>query len=57
MLKWILSWFGKVDKPVKIVMLWNGRELHHLSLTKTQYDKLMITVMPLGYSVISEMDI
>ena len=50
MFKWILSWLGKTEKPVKVVMLWNGRELQHWSLTKTQYDKLMITVLPRGYS-------
>ena len=57
MVKWLLGWFGKVEKPVKMVMLWNGKELQNWALTKTQYDKLMMTVLPFGYSVISEMDI
>ena len=57
MIKWLLSWFGKVEKPTKMVMLWNGKEVQHWALTEHQYNKLMTTTLPFGNSVISEMDI
>lgn len=57
MIKWFLSLFSAKEKPIKMVMIWNGKEVQNWSLTKSQYEKLMRIALPFGVSIISEMDI
>jgi hypothetical protein len=57
MIKWVMNWLGKVEKPTKLVMMWNGVELGQLALTESQYNYLMRNPLPMGFSIISEMDI
>ena len=57
LIKWFSSLFGKIDKPTIMVMMWNGKELSNLALTKSQYNHLMSYPLPMGFSIISEMDI
>jgi|TARA_R110000803_G_scaffold115793_4_gene184346 hypothetical protein len=56
MIKFLLSFFGK-EKYTKIVMVWNGSEVKHLRLTDIEYNQLINTTLPVGFSIISEMDI
>ncbi len=57
MIKWLTSWFGKVEGPTKMVMIWNGKEVCQCNLTDSQYQKLITTALPFGFSIISEMDL
>ena len=57
MLKWLTSWFGKAERPTRLVMMWNGKYLSNLALTESQYNDLMSYPLPMGFSIISEMDI
>ena len=56
MIKNFINLFKK-EKHTKMVMLWNGREAVHWKLTQDQYNKLIRTTLPFGYSIISELDL
>ena len=56
MIKWLKSIF-MTDKYTRVVMMWNGRECQHWQLTDDDYEKLIRTALPTGFSIISIMDI
>jgi hypothetical protein len=56
MIKFLLSFFWK-ERHTKIVMIWDGRQVEHWKLTDNEYKKLMTTVLPMGISILAEMEI
>jgi hypothetical protein len=56
MINFVLSFFGKI-KHTKEVMLWNGVKMVHLRLTDSEYKNFVKTTLPMGFSIISEMNI
>jgi hypothetical protein len=56
MIKFIKNLFKK-NKPVKMVMFWNGKEAQHWRLTKEEYNHVMSSPLPAGIYILSEMDL
>ena len=51
MIKYLLSFFGK-EKHTKLVS-----EVKHWRLTDIEYNQLINSALPMGFSILSEMDL